>query len=149
MVDNRLVSPLTGIVPKSKWPFCGIVLVGVTIFLLTGMILQVHPTISRATPRKTNNPPLEDIFPIKNGDFRFSHVSFFGGVIFHLVMLVFWWCNIFVQMGASSTTDSTKSVWVVWVSLLWWLVGVFLQHPNLELKLLYQTLIGNKVAVLF
>lgn len=66
------------------------------------------------------NPPLEDIFPIKNGDFPFSHVSFFGGVMF---------------LSASSTTDSSKSLWVVWVILLWWLVGVFLQHPNLELKL--------------
>ena len=50
-------------------------------------------------------------------------------------------------LSASSTTDSSKSLWVVWVSLLWWNLGDFWQHPNLELKLLYQTLIGNKVAV--
>ena len=65
-------------------------------------------------------------------------------VIFDLVMLVF---GGVMFLSASSTTDSSKSVWVVWVSLLWWNLGVFLQHPNLELKLLYQTLIGNKVAV--
>ena len=44
---------------------------------------QIHPkTMENKNPSKTNmtmeNPPFEDVSPIKNGDFPASHVTFHG-----------------------------------------------------------------------